>query len=107
PRRAGRRAPRAVATVEVLTSDFDGIDEHLIRVLDADPEIFAHNVEPVPRLHRMVRPRFRYERSLKVLARAKDLRPDNYTKSNIKVDLGEPKAEVIQEMPDPRDAARH
>ncbi|MBO2521370.1 MAG: lipoyl synthase [Clostridia bacterium] len=91
-------------TVEVLTSDFDGIDEHLIRVLDADPEIFAHNVETVPRLHRKVRPRFRYERSLKVLARAKELRPDIYTKSNIMVGLGERKDEVIQVMRDMRDA---
>jgi len=91
-------------TVEVLTSDFDGIDEHLIRVLDADPEIFAHNVETTPRLHRKVRPRFRYERSIKVLARAKELRPDIYTKSNIMVGLGEAPDEVIQVMKDMRDA---
>ncbi len=91
-------------TVEVLTSDFDGIDEHLMRVLDADPEIFAHNVETVPRLHRKVRPRFRYERSLKVLARAKELRPDIYTKSNIMVGLGETPEEVIEVMRDMRSA---
>lgn len=91
-------------TVEVLTSDFDGVEEHLIRVLSADPEIFAHNVETVPRLHRKVRPRFRYERSLKVLARAKELRPDIYTKSNIMVGLGETKDEVLAVMRDMRSA---
>lgn len=91
-------------TVEVLTSDFDGEDEHLVRVLDADPEIFGHNVETVPRLHRKVRPRFRYERSLKVLARAKELRPDIYTKSNIMVGLGERRQEVIEVMSDLRAA---
>lgn len=91
-------------TVEVLTSDFDGNDEHLIRVLDADPEIFAHNVETVPRLHRKVRPRFRYERSIGVLRRAKELRPDIYTKSNIMVGLGEMEDEVVQVMADMREA---
>jgi len=91
-------------TVEVLTSDFDGEEEHLVRVLEADPEIFAHNVETVPRLHRKVRPRFRYERSLQVLSRAKELRPDIYTKSNIMVGLGEQKDEVLQVMRDMRSA---
>lgn len=91
-------------TVEVLTSDFDGVEEHLVRVLDADPEVFGHNVETVPRLHRKVRPRFRYERSIGVLARAKELRPDIYTKSNIMVGLGETKEEVLQVMRDLREA---
>src|SRR5690606_17666040 len=84
--------------------DFDGNDEHLIRVLDADPEIFAHNVETVPRLHRKGRPRFRYERSIGVLRRAKELRPDIYTKSNIMVGLGEMEDEVVQVMADMREA---
>lgn len=90
-------------TVEVLISDFDGIEEHLARVLEADPDILAHNVETVPRLHRRVRPRFRYERSLKVLENSKRMRPDIYTKSNIMVGLGETEEEVIQVMRDMRE----
>lgn len=89
-------------TVEVLISDFDGNEEHLRTVLDADPEILAHNVETVPRLHRKVRPRFRYERSLKVLENSKRLRPDIFTKSNIMVGLGEREDEVIDVMRDMR-----
>lgn len=90
-------------TVEVLISDFDGNPEHLQTVLDADPAILAHNVETVPRLHRKVRPRFRYERSLGVLADSKRLRPDIFTKSNIMVGFGETEEEVVRVMRDMRD----
>jgi len=91
-------------TVEVLVSDFDGSEELLKTVLDANPKILAHNIETVPRLHRKVRPRFRYERSLKVLESSKRLRPDIFTKSNIMVGLGEREDEVVATMRDLRAA---
>lgn len=90
-------------TVEALISDFDGIEAHLRTVLDADPVILAHNIETTPRLHRKVRPRFRYERSLELLARSKAIRPDIFTKSNIMVGFGETEEEVVQVMRDLRE----
>lgn len=89
-------------TVEVLIPDFDGRPEPLRLVLEADPEILAHNVETVPRLHRKVRPRFRYERSLAVLESAKSYRPSVFTKSNIMLGLGETEEEVLAVMRDLR-----
>ncbi len=89
-------------TVEALISDFDGIESHLATVLEAEPEILAHNVETVPRLHRKVRPRFRYERSIEVLANSKRIRPESFTKSNIMVGFGETEDEVIGVMKDMR-----
>src|SRR5690606_24499995 len=89
-------------TVEALISDFDGIESHLETVLQAKPEILAHNVETVPRLHRKVRPRFRYERSLEVLKNSKRIRPESFTKSNIMVGFGETEDEVIAVMEDMR-----
>jgi len=91
-------------TVEALISDFDGIEAHLETVLAAEPEILAHNVETVPRLHRKVRPRFRYERSLAVLKNSKRIRPESFTKSNIMVGFGETEGEVVAVMEDLRAA---
>lgn len=95
-----RHSPQT--TVEALISDFDGIEEHLATVLDANPVILAHNIETTRRLHRKVRPRFRYDRSLQVLERSKRLRPDIFTKSNIMVGFGETEDEVIEVMRDLR-----
>lgn len=95
-----RRCPET--TVEALISDFDGNEAHLRTVLAADPVILAHNIETTPRLHRKVRPRFRYERSLELLARSRAIRPDIFTKSNIMVGLGELEDEVLQVMRDMR-----
>jgi len=85
-------------TIEVLIPDFRGIWEALDVVLDARPEVLNHNVETVPRLYRRVRPQAQYQRSLDVLARAKDkgLR----TKSGIMVGLGETDDEVLALMDD-------
>ena len=85
-------------TVEVLTPDFRGIEDAIDIVLDARPDIFNHNVETVPRLYRRVRPQADYERSLRVLQRAKEkgLR----TKSGIMVGLGEERGEVLTLMDD-------
>lgn len=89
-------------TVEALISDFDGREACLEEVLKARPEVLAHNLEVVDRLHRKVRPRFRYQRSLEVLAASRRLAPDIFTKSNIMVGLGEREDEVIQMMRDLR-----
>jgi lipoic acid synthetase len=85
-------------TVEVLTPDFRGLWDALQIVLDARPDIFNHNVETIPRLHRRVRPQANYERSLKVLKRSIDqgLR----TKSGVMVGLGETREEVLEVMDD-------
>lgn len=89
-------------TVEALISDFDGREDLLKILLDARPEVLGHNLETIERLHRKVRPRFRYDRSLEVLAMSRRLAPDVWTKSNIMVGLGETEEEVIQMMRDLR-----
>lgn len=89
-------------TVEALISDFDAREDLIGIVLEARPEVLAHNLETVRRLHRKVRPRFRYERSLEVLAISRRLAPDIWTKSNIMVGLGETEDEVIEMMKDLR-----
>lgn len=89
-------------TLEMLISELRG-DEALIgTVLEAEPDVLAHNIETVRRLHRKVRPRFRYEQSLEVLAISKRLAPHVYTKSNIMVGLGETEEEVLELMRDLR-----
>jgi lipoic acid synthetase len=84
--------------VEILVPDFSGDAELLAQVFDAAPEVFAHNVETVPRVFRQIRPAFRYDRSLDVLAqgRAAGL----VTKSNLILGLGETRAEVSQALGD-------
>jgi lipoic acid synthetase len=93
-----RRCPDT--TVEVLTPDFKGDVPALATVLDAKPEVFAHNTETVPRLYKRVRPQAIYGRSLEVLRNAKDM--GARTKSGIMVGLGESFDEVIQTMADIR-----
>ncbi|GAB2974444.1 lipoyl synthase [Frigoribacterium salinisoli] len=82
--------------VEILVPDFDGRPERLGQVFDARPEVFAHNVETVPRIFRRVRPAFTFERSLDVLAqgRAAGL----VTKSNLILGMGEERDEVIDAL---------
>jgi lipoic acid synthetase len=88
--------------VEILATDFSGDPTLLAEVFDARPEVFAHNVETVPRLFTRIRPAFRYERSLDVLtqARAAGL----ITKSNLILGMGEEPEEVIQALRDLRAA---
>jgi lipoic acid synthetase len=91
--------------VEVLTPDFQGSEEALRVVVDAGPEIFNHNIETVPRVFRRVRPgRSKYDVSIRVLARVKQLRPDGLTKSGLMVGLGEAVDEVLGTMRDLRGA---
>ncbi|MDQ1286928.1 MAG: lipoyl synthase [Actinomycetota bacterium] len=90
------------AGVEILVPDFSGRPDLLGQVFDAAPEVFAHNVETVPRIFRRVRPAFRYDRSLDVLAQGH--RAGLVTKSNLILGLGETRAEVGQALADLRDA---
>jgi lipoyl synthase len=87
-------------TIELLCSDLGGDEIALRELLDEIPlAVFAHNVECVPRLDHLVRdPRASFEQSLQVLRRAKQLRPDLWTKSSIMVGLGETDKEVTDAM---------
>jgi lipoyl synthase len=88
--------------VELLAPDFNGIPELLNQVFESRPEVFAHNVETVPRIFKTIRPAFSYERSLDVLrqARAAGL----VTKSNLILGLGEDRDEVSQALRDLHEA---
>lgn len=92
------RAVRRVAPqcrVEVLIPDFQGIEEALRIVLDAQPNVLNHNTESVPRLYRVVRSGARYERTLRLLANAKKFSPGMVTKSGLMVGLGESMTELV------------
>jgi lipoic acid synthetase len=90
------RAIRPSADVEVLTPDFRGDSSSVTRVCNADPDVYGHNVETVPRLYPRVRPGADFRRSLEVLAVAKRLRPDQVVKSGLMVGLGEEIGEVVE-----------
>jgi lipoic acid synthetase len=102
--RAVRQAA-PTARIEVLTPDFKGDETALRTVLDAEPDVFNHNLETVSRLSPTVRPQANYSRSLHVLACAKRLRPAMLTKSGLMVGLGERPAEIYTAMEDLRLAA--
>src|SRR5574341_1731810 len=87
-------------SVEVLIPDFMGDWEALATVMAAQPEILNHNTETVPRLYPRVRPKARYERSLELLRRAKELDPGTLTKSGLMVGLGETKHELLMVFAD-------
>jgi len=82
--------------VEVLIPDFQGLDEPLQVVLDAQPDILNHNTETVPRLYRSVRSGARYERTLRLLENAKKFSPGMVTKSGVMVGLGETVTELVE-----------
>jgi lipoic acid synthetase len=88
--------------VEVLTPDFKGSREALKVVMDAKPDVFNHNVETVPRLYRRVRPQAVYERSLEVLAWAKEMYPEKPTKTGFMLGLGETHDEIVALLRDIR-----
>ncbi len=92
--------------VEVLISDLQGNWDALETILDARPEILAHNTECVHRLYRRVRPQAVYERTLELLARAARARGDRIkaTKSGIMAGLGETQDEIVDLMADLRRA---
>lgn len=90
--------------VEVLTPDFQGRKDLLQVVCDAEPEIFNHNIETIERLHTVVRPQAKYERTMGVLKNVKEINPNIYTKSGLMLGLGETKAEVVRVLKDLRSA---
>lgn len=83
-------------SVEVLIPDFQGIDDCLKIVLDAEPNILNHNTETVPRLYRVARSGARYERTLRLLGNVKKFSPKAVSKTGIMVGLGEDMDEVLQ-----------
>jgi lipoic acid synthetase len=91
-------------SVEVLIPDFLGNWDALAIVMGARPEILNHNTESVPRLYARVRPKARYERSLELLRRAKELDPGAMTKSGLMVGLGETRDELLTVFRDLVDA---
>src|SRR2546423_8833640 len=95
------RAVRAAVPecgVEVLPSDFKGGEPDIATVIDAGPDVFAHNLETVRRLHDRIRPAFGYDRTLDVLRFAKRHRPGQVTKSNLILGMGERPSEVAAAM---------
>jgi lipoic acid synthetase len=88
--------------VEILVPDFSGNPDLLGKVFEAQPEVFAHNVETVPRIFKQIRPAFRYDRSLDVLTQARDF--GLVTKSNLILGMGETREEISQAMQDLHDA---
>ncbi len=93
------RRQAAGCQVEVLTPDFQGVDEALRMVVEAAPEILNHNIETVPRLYRVAKSGGRYERSLEFLRRAKEIAAEHgrtiVTKTGIIVGMGEEMHELL------------
>ncbi len=90
-------------TIETLIPDFQGINEHIDRLIDVKPEVISHNIETTRRLTKEVRVQAKYDRSLQVLRYMKD-RGQRRTKSGIMLGLGETKEEVIETIYDLKDA---
>ena len=95
-----RKSPQT--SVEVLPSDLGGVEENLITLMDAKPDILNHNIETVRRLTPRVRARATYDRSLSFLKQAKELQPDIPTKSSLMIGLGEEWDEILDVMDDLR-----
>ncbi len=84
--------------VEMLAPDFSGKASLLNEVFETRPEVFAHNLETVPRIFKRIRPAFRYERSLDVISQARAF--GLITKSNLILGMGETREEVTQALVD-------
>ena len=84
--------------VEMLAPDFNAKPELLKEVFDSNPEVFAHNIETVPRIFNQIRPAFNYERSLGVITAARDY--GLVTKSNLILGMGEEISEIEQALHD-------
>ena len=91
-------------TIEVLTPDFLRKGDAYKKVLDANPDVFNHNIETVPSLYLKVRPGSRYFASLELLKNAKRMNKKVFTKSGIMVGLGETRDEILQVMDDLKSA---
>ncbi|HSH44530.1 MAG TPA: lipoyl synthase [Longimicrobiales bacterium] len=99
------REARPGCTIEVLTPDFKGDERAIEIVAEAKPDIYAHNLETVERLHPWARPGGRYWRSISFLGYAKKLDPTTLTKSGIILGMGESKEEIRTAMEDLRKAS--
>ena len=88
--------------VEMLAPDFHAKSELLNEIFETRPEVFAHNLETVPRIFKEIRPAFTYEKSLRVITMARDF--GLITKSNLILGLGETREEVSQALIDLRSA---
>ncbi|MBF0596581.1 lipoyl synthase [Faecalibacter rhinopitheci] len=96
------RAVRRISpgtTMETLIPDFQGIEKHIDRIIDAGPEVLSHNMETVRRLTREVRIQAKYDRSLEVLRYAKEA-GQRRTKTGIMLGLGEFEEEVFETIQD-------
>tara|TARA_B100001540_G_C15537835_1_gene519992 strand:- start:32 stop:742 length:711 start_codon:yes stop_codon:yes gene_type:complete len=91
-------------TIEVLTPDFLRKGDSYKKILEANPDVFNHNIETVPSLYVKVRPGARYFASLELLKKVKEINKSVFTKSGIMVGLGEEHDEIIQVMDDLRSA---
>jgi lipoic acid synthetase len=91
--------------VEVLIPDFKGNWEALAEVVEAHPDVLNHNLESIARLYYKVRPQAKYDRSLELLQRVKQLDPTLRTKSGLMVGLGEEPHEIVATMHDLRRVA--
>lgn len=91
-------------SVEALTPDFLKKGDIYKMILDAEPEVFNHNIETVPSLYLKVRPGARYFHSLNLLNKVKEYKSNIFTKSGLMVGLGETMTEVLQVMDDLRSA---
>ena len=87
-------------SIEVLTPDFLRKGNAYKKVIEANPDVFNHNIETVPSLYRKVRPGARYFASLELLKNAKEINKNIFTKSGIMIGLGEKKDEIYQVMDD-------
>jgi lipoic acid synthetase len=96
------RKANPLTIVEVLTPDFKGKPDLIKIVTDAKPDIYNHNIETIERLHTVVRPQAKYNRTLGLLKMVKELDPTIYTKSGIMLGLGETREEVIAVLRDLR-----
>jgi lipoic acid synthetase len=90
------------ASVEVLVPDFQGKEPSIRAVLEAEPDIYNHNTETVPRLYKKCRPGGRYERVMNIFTTAKRIAPQIPTKTGIILGMGETNEEVVQVMKDLR-----
>jgi lipoyl synthase len=88
--------------VEMLAPDFHANSELLNQIFETQPEVFAHNLETVPRIFKRIRPAFTYEKSLRVITMARDF--GLITKSNLILGLGETRGEISQALIDLRSA---
>ena len=98
-----RRINKDGIRIEILIPDFKGSLSSLEAVVEARPDVLNHNLETVPRLYRMVRPKADYSRSLELLRRGKEMNSGIYTKSGLMVGLGENFGEVVEVMKDLRE----